>query len=246
MTVEEQPAKILYRLLKAQNKAAQHDVVIDQLARNKTLQEEEAKRLHGQLKVVERDHRLQVQRAAEGARLDPDAPIPWFPVGGRKLPDRHAERKMRIGDDVNMELTFKPRITRMSDLPTQGDLAETLRSAVQSGFAQLSIFKRLEYASKKREDIKEEIEGFEREANEAEMMAGINDAAEDIHQDRGKKKPTVFTRQSTMAPVGYWVPGGEGYNHKKPKGQGEESSIGDMEAYKLSFDVRFLERRLAK
>lgn len=58
MTVYEQRARIIYELDRAANKAAQHGAVIEQLERMKGLTSEEVKRLRGQLKAVEQEHKI--------------------------------------------------------------------------------------------------------------------------------------------------------------------------------------------
>ena len=54
----EQRARIIYELDRATNKAAQHGAVIEQLERMKGLTGEEVKRLRGQLKAVEQEHKI--------------------------------------------------------------------------------------------------------------------------------------------------------------------------------------------
>ena len=69
MTVYEQRARIIYELDRATNKAAQHGAVIEQLERMKGLTGEEVKRLRGQLKAVEQEHKILSQVSLRGVDM---------------------------------------------------------------------------------------------------------------------------------------------------------------------------------
>ncbi|GAX73673.1 hypothetical protein CEUSTIGMA_g1124.t1 [Chlamydomonas eustigma] len=201
MTAYEQRAKLLYELDRATNKAAQHGAVINQLERVKHLTEEEVGRLRGKLKAVERDHKVLARRSH--VAHDPSSPIPWKPNNGW-MEESHPGRLARPGDDPNLDLTFKPRITnhRMEN-------------------ERKSFFKRTEIFFEKDRKLKEEIDDL---------------AKEDDLKSRGEElgDGTARRRDRKGLPQ-YWIPGGEGVNHKLPP-----AARGRLPPNKLDVDKKAL------
>eukprot|EP00955_Chlamydomonas_euryale_P017801 189888-Chlamydomonas_euryale.AAC.1 len=76
----------------------------------KGLTEAEAKRLRGQLKAVEKEHRL-VGLRQRNAAVDHEAPPPWRP-NSALVDESHPERFARPGDHPTADLTFKPQTTK--------------------------------------------------------------------------------------------------------------------------------------
>jgi len=152
ITVYEQRAKLLFELDRAAARAAQHKTLSEQLNHMANLSEDEVAKLRGMLQDLERKNKIAVQYST-GA-LDSKARIPWRPNGpqwGGPVINPNPEKFARPGDDPNVDMTFKPKISNTS----RKILAE---SYGQTESGQVTFLDRLANDARKRERSKQEID----------------------------------------------------------------------------------------
>lgn len=232
MTVKEQRDKLNYELDRMANKAAQAKALIEQLSHNKGLTDEEVRRLRGQLAVVEAEYKASERKT--GVTLDPDAAVPWIP-NNFLTEERHPERYAKPGDYPEVELTFTPRVTHVKDVPNDKGLRE-VRDGVKHVYSLPKIWERMEKETEKKEKQKEAVSNLEKDAEQEQNMAALNDVMAD----------TKTGPKAAQGQLGYWIPGGIGNKHKLPKGANQEDQVVDKGAHDITKSVRFLERMFTK
>ncbi|GLC44316.1 hypothetical protein PLESTB_000482800 [Pleodorina starrii] len=217
MTVYEQRAKLLYHLDRAKHRAAQHAAIIEQLSSNKALTEAQVAELRGKLKDLEAKHRddfsLSPTRrrgmtapvtsspggrrggagavALAAAEYGADATVPWLPVGrGTRTFSEHPERFARTGEDAEVDLTFRPRVVRIQEVPA-GAVRDIVSKALKS---RTPFWKRMESEFVKVRREREAREEARRKRRE--RMGVVKRGGEDDDEQQAKSKHWN----------NYWVP----------------------------------------
>ena len=112
-TVQEQRAKLLFELARAEARAAQQAGAASRRGDAARLAAAEVARLRGAVADLDRRFATRLEHAA--GSLDAGARVPWQPVGaGTRASDPHPERHGRPWDGPGVDETFAPRISDRS------------------------------------------------------------------------------------------------------------------------------------
>ncbi|KAL6749707.1 hypothetical protein V8C86DRAFT_3144871, partial [Haematococcus lacustris] len=219
---EEQRDRLRYEMERARKKAAQANIVLEQVARVKALADEEKLRLLGQLQVVDQKAQQRSRRRGE-AGGGGAAPLlaPWLP-NNYMPPQRHPERNAGPGDDPALDLTFKPRITRLHEVPSED------RGTVEAVYIRPSMWTRMKNTARTREELEKKKKELIAEAGQSTKLQELQEEAEDIKDNKAGKAEAV---------AGFWRPGGVVRRRK-------EATPHLTEDQKLSNDVVFLMKKL--
>ncbi|EFJ39973.1 hypothetical protein VOLCADRAFT_108397 [Volvox carteri f. nagariensis] len=197
ITVYEQRAKLLYQLDRARHRAAQHAAIIEQLSNNKALTEAQMAEMRGKLKDLETKHKEEFAAShrrgmtapispgsfRKGAEYGTDAAVPWLPVGrGTQLANRHPERFARDGEDAVVDLTFRPRVVRLEEVPA-GAVRDIVAKALSS---RTPFWQRMEFEFEKMRKEREAREEARRKRRERMGMVRRGGGGEGEDEEQAK------------------------------------------------------------
>ncbi|GLI69193.1 hypothetical protein VaNZ11_013762 [Volvox africanus] len=235
VTVYEQRAKLLYQLDRARHRAAQHAAIIEQLSNNKALTEAQMAEVRGKLKDLETKHKDEFSpthrrgmtasvspggpggsrkgaAALAAAEYGPDAAVPWLPVGrGTRSVNPHPERFARDGEDPTVDLTFRPRVGRVEEVPA-GAVRDIVAKALDS---RTPFWQRMDFEFEKMRKEREAREEARRKRRE--RMGVVRRGGEG--DDEEKVKSPHWNN--------YWVPNSNknNSNHKNFKRGSENEEL---------------------
>ncbi|GMH39038.1 hypothetical protein BSKO_06936 [Bryopsis sp. KO-2023] len=113
ITVYEQRSKLMFEIDRAQARAAHKHTIAWNMLRNATFDEEEVKRLCGEIAHLESFHKIEL--SGQYGVLDMEAKIPWHPTGDKTdTKDPFPERIGKSRDHPRVEETFTPRLNKAS------------------------------------------------------------------------------------------------------------------------------------